>query len=89
MKTRFVCGVEITFKGDVKFAIDPMGIFDTVDDAVKANKRLHSSFGYAIYEVLPEPIVGLKRIFGIGMGSKCSGYRIVKKVCNAYDHHAW
>lgn len=86
---KFVCGADVTFKGGSKFAIDPMGCFDKLEDAVRCNSELHTSFGFNIYEVEPVVTEGLRRSFGIRQGSACTGYKIVDKACVAYEHPAW
>lgn len=85
----FVCGADVTFKNESKFAIDPMGVFDSVDEAVARNSELHNSFGYAIYEVDSTIVSNLTRVYGMRQGSKTAGYKILSKVCHAFDHPAW
>lgn len=85
----YVFGADITFKGDGKYAVDPMGLCDTVEEAVLGNHGLHSSFGYCIYEVEPAITHGLTRCFGFRSGTSCSGYKIVELTCHAFDHKAW
>lgn len=85
----FVCGSELAFKGQEKYAVDFFGTYDTVEEAVLKRKELHTSFSYSIYEVTPEVTHGLKRAFGMVAGNQRSGHRIIRKVCNAYDHPAW
>ena len=85
----FVCGAETTFKGDEKYVIDGMGYFETIEEAVRERKGLHSSFSYAIYEVEPKEKQGLVRSVGFRSGTKCAGHKLIRKVCNAYDHPAW
>jgi len=86
---KYACGADITFKGDVKYAASPMGIFDTVEEAVIRNGELHSSWGYAIYAVEPTEVHGLTYPYGILAGKSCTGYKVIRKECNAYDHRAW
>lgn len=88
-KTLFVCGADIALKGDKVFATDFFGPFGTVHEAVVENKRLHSSFGYAIYEISPVITKRLVRAYGIRSGTPCSGHRIVRKALQAFDHPAW
>jgi len=89
MTNKFVCGADITFLGHKKFAIDYMGMFDTVEEAVLENREIHPAFGYNIYEVKPNLTDGLTRSFGIRQGTGCSGYEVVRLVCQAYEHPAW
>jgi hypothetical protein len=89
MATKFVCGADITFKGDAKFAVDPMGVFGTIEEAVVGNAELHPSFGYNIYEVDAAATPNLIRSFGFRSGSRCSGLRVQKLACVAYNHPAW
>lgn len=88
--SQYVCGADIAFdKHHQKFAIDTMGRFDTVEDAVNARKELHPSFSYEIYETERTVTRGLRRSFGFRQESPCSGYKILKTVCIAYEHPAW
>lgn len=89
MSTQFVCGADITFMGDNKYVIDPMGVFDCVEDAVVHNSELHMSFGYNIYEVEVKITQGLTRCFGIRQGTKGVGQKVVRLVCAAYNHPSW
>jgi hypothetical protein len=89
VSTKFVAGGDIAFKGDVKFAVDPMGVFDSIEEAVARNHELHSSFGYNIYEVSSEVTPNIIRSFGINAGRKTSGLRVIKLACVAYDHTSW
>jgi hypothetical protein len=83
-EVRFVCGSDITFgKNGEKFAVDPMG-FDTVEAAIAENAKLHSSFGYNIYEVDATATL-LVRSFGFRQGTQCSGFKVRRFVCSAYD----
>ncbi len=85
----YIFGADITFKGDEKYAVDPMGVCDTIEEAVLGNRELHTSFGYYIYEVEPDVTQGLIRSFGIRQGTKCAGYKVVGLACHAYEHPAW
>lgn len=85
----YVFGADITFKGDEKYAVDPMGVCDTIEEAVLGNRKLHSSFGYNIYEVEPQITKGLTRSFGIRIGTRCVGYKVTQLACHAYEHPAW
>lgn len=87
--TKFVCGADVTFKGDVKYAMDPMGMFDSVEEAVICNHGLHRSFGCDIYEVDSKSTPNLVRFFGFRQGTKGAGYRIIAKACAAYNHPTW
>lgn len=87
--SKFVCGADIAFKGEEKFAVDPMGICDTIEEAVTRNAELHSSFGYNIYEVEATETPNLTRSFGIRAGSRCSGLRVLNLACIAYAHPVW
>lgn len=89
MATKFVCGADITFKDGKKFAVDPMGVFDTVEAAVEENAKLHPSFGYNVYEVEETLTSNLMRSFGFRQGTKCSGRRVLSLACEAYNHPAW
>jgi hypothetical protein len=86
---KYVCGADITFKNNVRYAASPMGVFDTVEEAVICNSELHYSWGYAIYAVEPEVVHGLTFMDGILSGKKTSGYKVISKECEAYDHSAW
>lgn len=88
MKIKYTCGAEVAFKGDNQYAVDSMGLFDTVEDAVLARKKLHPAFPQDIYAV-ESKAVNVKRTFGPGMGRECAGHKILRKVCNAYEHSAW
>lgn len=89
-EVRFVCGSDITFgQTGEKFAVDPMGMFDTVEAAVAQNAKLHSSFGYDIYEVDATATPNLVRSFGFRQGTMCSGFKVRRLVCYAFDHPAW
>jgi hypothetical protein len=87
--SKFVCGVDITFKMGVKFAMDPMGMFDSIEDAVKCNQGLHSSFGYSIYEVNEEVTLNLTRSYGFRAGTHGPGFAIIRFVGNAYNLPGW
>lgn len=88
--SQYVCGADIAFDNHhQKFAIDTMGCFDTVEDAVIARKELHPAFSYEIYETERTVTRGLRRSFGFRQESPCSGYKILKTVCIAYEHPAW
>ena len=88
--TTYVCGAVIEFdsKGQ-KFAMDVMGQFSTVDEAVVANSKLHSAFGHDIYEVDDQVTKTLVRTCGLRQGSKGAGIKVIKFVCKAYNHPAW
>ena len=89
MKIKYTCGADVTFKGDANYAVDSMGLFDTVEEAVIARKKLHPAFPQVIYAVESKAVKGLKRAFGFGMGKECEGHKILRKECNAYEHPAW
>lgn len=85
----YVFGADIAFKGDEKYAVDPMGVCETIEEAVRGNQGLHVSFGYHIYEVERHITNGLKRSFGMMQGKETSGYKVVKLACLAYEHPSW
>ena len=90
MNSKFTCGADFArdSKGEY-YVCDVMGIFDTIDAAVICNSKLHASFGYAIYEISAREYHGLRRVHGIRSGSPCSGFKIIRKVCLAFNHSAW
>ena len=88
--SKFVCGSDITFNNkDIKFVMDPMGMFDSIEDAVKCNQGLHSSFGYDIYEVDEAVTQNLKRLFGFRQGTRGPGLRVIRFVGQAYNLPGW
>ena len=87
--TMFVCGADVTFRGDHQFATYFFGPFATVHEAVIENKRLHPSFGYVIYEISPVITKKLVRAYGMRSGTPCSGHRIIRKALHAFEHPAW
>jgi hypothetical protein len=89
MSVKYVCGADITFKRNVRYAVDCMGVYDTVEEAVVRNAELHPAFGYAIYSVDPKVVSGLRFSYGIRTGKQCAGYRVIAKECEAYEHSAW
>ena len=86
---KFTCGADVSFKGDHSYVVDCMGLFDTVEEAVKQNQTLHSSFGYMIYEIEPRVVSGLKRQYGMRSGSDCSGYPVIRQVGHAFNLPGW
>lgn len=89
MKIKYTCGADVTFKGDDKYAVDSMGLFDTVEEAVIARKKLHPAFPQVIYAVESKVVKGLERGFGILQGNECAGFKVLHKECDAYEHPAW
>ena len=85
----YVCGVDMAFRGEHRYAMDPMGLYETVEDAVLRCSQIHRSFGYEIYEVESGVTSGLTRVFGIRAGTKGPGYRVIRRVCLAFEHAAW
>lgn len=81
---RYVCGADIAFKGDQKFACSPMAICDTALEAAKANEDLHSSFGYAIYKVDVDAQREVTLCFGFRAGRKTTGLQVLEYVGQAY-----
>lgn len=89
MKIKYTCGADVTFKGENKYAVDSMGLFDTVEEAVIARKKLHPAFPQVIYAVESKVVKGLERGFGILQGNECAGFKVLHKECDAYEHPAW
>lgn len=85
----YVCGCYLAFHKGSMFAVDSMILSQTIEEAVRMNKSLHSSFGYNIYEVESKETQGIKRDCGFNAGKKTSGYKVIKNVCRAYDHPSW
>lgn len=86
---KYVCGADMGRIGNTFYAVDPMCVTDTVAEAVRENKKLHSSFGYTIYAVDGLPVKNVTRMHGMRGGSKTAGLRIVKIECYAFNHPAW
>lgn len=90
MNSKFTCGADLACDSRGEYYVcDGMGIFDTIDAAVIRNSELHASFGYAIYEISSREYRGLHRVNGIRSGSKCSGFKVIRNVCLAFEHSAW
>lgn len=87
--SKFVAGADICFKNGEKFATDHFGLFEDIDSAVRAQKKLHPSFGYSIYVVDDSITKNLKRSFGLRSGTPCSGYKVLSGPIFAFDHPAW
>lgn len=85
----YVFGADVAFKGNEKYAIDAMGVCNTIEDAVLGNHELHSSFGYCIYEVEAKITKCLTRCFGPRQGTGAIGSKIIRLVCHAFEHEAW
>lgn len=82
---RYVCGADIAFKGDEKVVVQPMAICETPEEAAEKNKELHSSFGYAIYEVDMDVRSTVTLCFGIRQGRKDTGIKILRYMGQSYD----
>ena len=87
--TKFAAGCDIGVRGDYLYAVDCMALCDTPTEAVREQARMHSSFGYMIYEVEDSPTAGVERRGGIRGGTKCHGYKIIGKGFYAFEHPAW
>ena len=70
---KYVIGSDCGRIGNIFYCVDPMGVFDTIGEAVNGYKNLHSSFGYTIYATEDKPTYHVIRMHGMRSGTKTQG----------------
>ena len=86
---KYVIGSDHGRIGNIFYCVDPMGVFDTIPDAVRGYKNLHHSFGYTIYATEDNPVDHVIRMHGMRSGSKTQGLRIIEKIGYCFDFPEW
>ena len=86
---KYVIGSDIGRMGENLYCIDPMGVFDTLCEAVTGYRGLHSSFGYMIYATEDKPINHVIRMHGMRSGTKTQGLRIIEKMGYCFNFPEW
>ena len=79
----YVCGAQIEYESGEKIAGSPMYVSDDLAECVSHNLGLHSSFGYAVYEVDTARTVRTKSTTGMTRGF-VTGYPVIGFVGYAF-----
>jgi hypothetical protein len=86
MSIRYVCTPAIVFDSmGQQYACEPEAICDSAIEAAKANIKLHSAFGYAIYKVDESVKKRLKLAFGLLAGRTRTGLKVIEFVGQSYE----
>lgn len=86
---KYVIGADHGRIGDKFYCVDPMGIYDTISEAVIGYKNLHSSFGYVIYCTEDRAVNNVIRMHGMRAGSKTKGLPIISKIGYCFNFPEW
>ena len=76
MTKKYVCGADIVISNGKKVATYPMAICDTKEAAALANKKLHLSFGYFIYEIDASKLIPVMSRPGMAASRPTKGYLV-------------
>jgi hypothetical protein len=82
---KYVCGAELAWLKDKCIAVYPMALCDTALEAAKENTKLHSSFGFDIYEVDASKEIKVMRQAAMAAASPGYGFKILKNVGYSFD----